>query len=312
MNQIYMEARDAVFQELYNIAKDDPDVILLSVDTGAFLLKEFQKNLPNQFYNVGIAEQNSMSVAAGLALSGKKVFVFGIANFVTLRCFEQLKLDICCMDLPVTVIAMGSGFMYSKDGPTHHMTDIITLTRTLPGMTVWSPSDFNCIAGVTQKAYKSNSPNFIYMDRGPFEPLYSQEENYDKGYCQVQDGSSVTIVSTGIMTSQAIQVSKELLSENIECKIIDVYRIKPISSESFYNSLFNSKKIITLEENVTSGGLGSLVCEVLAQKGSSIPVKMLGITDEYRTEIGDREILRSYCGLDQNSIMKTIKKLCTD
>jgi len=307
--QIYHEARDAVFQELYNLAEKDKNVILLTVDTGAFLLKQFQQNLPEQFFNVGIAEQNSMSVAAGLALSGKKVFVFGISNFVTLRCFEQLKLDICCMDLAVTVIAMGSGFMYSKDGPTHHMTDVLTLTRTLPGIALWSPSDFNSITAATHAAYKSDTPNFIYMDRGPFDPVYAQNASFEDGVKTIRKGDSLTIVATGIMVTQAMQVATELSKEGIECAVVDVYRLKPLDANLLFEQLQGSSKIITLEENVTSGGLGSLVCETLAQRGAGIPVKMLGISDQYRTEIGDREMLRSCCGLDKKSIIKTIKEL---
>ena len=195
MSSQILEARDAVFLELMKIAKQDRDVILITVDTGAFLFKEFKSTLPNQFFNVGIAEQNAVSVSAGLALAGKKPFLFGISNFVVLRCFEQIKIDVCSMGLPVTIIGMGTGYVYPKDGPTHHMTDVLSLARTLPGMTVWSPSDFAAITGATRLAYASGGPNLIYMDKGPFIPLSDDSTDFTAGVRVVRQGADITLVS---------------------------------------------------------------------------------------------------------------------
>lgn len=306
MNKVYKEARDAAFQELFDIALQDKSVLILSADTGALMFKKFMEHIPKQFFNVGVAEQNAISVAAGLALTGRKVFVFGISNFVTLRCFEQIKIDICCMDLPVTIIGMGTGYVYPKDGPTHHMTDILSLTRTLPGITVWSPSDYLVISASVRFAYESDGPTYIYMDKGPFEPIYDLETNFENGLHVLREGRDVTIVATGIMVPQALRVSDELKKKGLDVGIIDLYRIKPVNRSFLVDAIKACRRIVTLEENTVIGGLGSLVSEVLCESNVTVPLKRLGIPDIYRCEIGDREELRSMDGLDVVGITKTV------
>lgn len=308
MKTAYTEARDAIFEELFNIATKDKNVILMTVDTGAFLFGKFKEALPDQFLNVGIAEQNAVSVATGLALMKKRVFLFGISNFVTLRCFEQLKIDVCCHDLPVTIIGMGTGYVYPKDGPTHHMTDIISLTRTLPGMTVWSPSDYATIAAGVQLAYTNDGPTYLYVDKGPFDVLYADDADFSKGFSVLQKGIDLTIVATGIMVPQARRVAEALVGQGISVGIIDLYRIKPLNEVDFTEALRDCRRIVTLEENTIVGGIGSLVCEVVAENNLSISVKRFGIQDTYHCEIGDREMLRSLDGMDVNSMVKNINK----
>jgi len=308
MKKAYTEARDAIFEELFNIAAKDKNVILMTVDTGAFLFGKFQQALPDQFLNVGIAEQNAVSVAAGLGLTGKRVFLFGISNFVTLRCFEQIKIDVCCHDLPVTIIGMGTGYVYPKDGPTHHMTDIISLTRTLPGMTVWSPSDYATIAAGVQFAYTNNGPTYLYVDKGPFDVLYDEDADFSTGFSVLQKGRDLTIVASGIMVLQARRVAAELSAQDISIGIVDLYRIKPLNEVDFTEALRGCRRIITLEENTVVGGIGSLVCEVVAENNLSIPVKRFGIQDTYHCEIGDREMLRFLDGMDVNSVSQKIIK----
>jgi transketolase len=293
---------------LFNIATKDKNVILMTVDTGAFLFGKFKEALPNQFLNVGIAEQNAVSVAAGLALTKKRVFLFGISNFVTLRCFEQIKIDVCCHDLPVTIIGMGTGYVYPKDGPTHHMTDIISLTRTLPGMTVWSPSDYATIAAGVQLAYANDGPTYLYVDKGPFDVLYDNTANFSRGFSVLQKGLDLTIVATGIMVPQARRVAEALATQGISIGVIDLYRIKPLNEGDFAEALRDCQRLVTLEENTVVGGIGSLVCEVVAENNLSLPVKRLGIQDIYHCEIGDREMLRSLDGIDVNSVSQKIIK----
>jgi transketolase len=298
MTRMYTEARDACFEELFDIASRDRDVVLLTVDTGAFAFKRFRQELPDQFFNVGIAEQNAMSVAAGLALGGKKVFVFGISNFVTLRCFEQLKIDICCMELPVTVIGMGTGYVYPKDGPTHHMTDILSLVRTLPGLTIWSPSDYSMIAAAVRSAYRGPGPTYLYMDKGPFDSMYAPEADFSEGLTLLRTGRNVTLVATGIMVPQAMRVADRLAQKGVDAGIVDLYRIKPLNEPRLRDLLATSRRIVTMEENTIVGGLGGLVCEVVAEYGLQTKVKRIGIQDTYRCEVGSREDIRALEGMD--------------
>jgi transketolase len=250
-----------------------------------------------------------MSVAAGLAMSGKRVFVFGISNFVTLRCFEQLKIDICCMELPVTVIGMGTGYVYPKDGPTHHMTDVLSLVRTLPGLTVWSPSDCAVIAAAVRSAHRAAGPTYIYMDKGPFDSVYAADADFSPGLTVLKPGEDVTLVATGIMVPQAMRAAARLAARGVDAAIVDLYRIKPLNVPLLRRVLAGSRRIVTIEENTVVGGLGSLVCEVVAEHGCAATVKRIGIRDTYRCQIGDRESMRALEGLDLEGIVATVLQL---
>ena len=303
----YTDPRDAVFEELYNIAAQDERVILLTTDTGAFKFKDFKNNLPRQFINVGIAEQNAMSVAAGLTTTGKKVFVFGISSFVTLRCYEQIKVDICCMNLPVTILGMGTGYGYSYDGPTHHITQDISIIRALPGITIWSPSDCTMTAVAVHLAYQNNGPSYIRIDKGPLKEIYDPENpDFSDGLSTPLAGKDLMIVATGPMVTQAFKVSDELTIKGVEAGIIDFYRLKPANETLFVESVKDAKRVVTLEEHTICGGFGDMVCAIMAENNIFVPVKRIGIPDNYHLELGTREWVRALDGLDVAGITNTI------
>lgn len=302
--KIYNDTRDATFEELYQIALADSRVIVLTGDTGALMFQEFKKNIPKQFFNVGIAEQNAMSVAAGLALTDRHVFVFGITSFVTLRCLEQIKIDICSMGLPVTILGMGTGYAYSSDGPTHHVTEDVSVMRSLSGITIWSPSDYAMTAQIVHLAYQTPGPSFIRIDKGPFTPIYDNtSHDFNDGLAVLKPGKDVMIVATGIMVNQALQVAEELKKHKVQAGVIDLYRLKPVNKKLLVKTI-GEKRVITLEEHMISGGLGSIVQEVLSESEIYNPVKVFGIRDIYRSEIGSREMLRTLDGLDVPSISR--------
>jgi len=307
MSKTYNDTRDATFEELYEIALRDRNVVVLSADTGALMFKEFKKSISKQFFNVGVAEQNAISVAAGLALTGKHVFVFGISSFVTFRCYEQIRIDICCMELPVTILGMGTGYTYSSDGPTHHMTEDVSIMRALPGMTIWCPSDYMMTAQVVHLAYKTPGPSYIRIDKGPFTHIYdNSDHNFGDGLAVLKVGEDLTIVATGIMVSQALELADELGKNGIQAGVVDLYRLKPVDKRLLIDAVMASKRIVTLEEHTVLGGLGSIVLEILADNGILMPVKVFGIPDKYRDEVGSRKMLRSLDGLDVPGISKTI------
>ena len=301
----YQDARDAVFEELYSLALRDKDVIVLSADTGAFMFKLFKEKIPRQYYNVGIAEQNMMSVAAGLTLTGKKVFVYGISNFVTMRCLEQIKIDICCMDRPVTIMGMGTGYVYSSDGPTHHITEDVALMRALPGMVVLSPSDCSLCAASIHLAYHSGKPCYIRFDKGPFEPIYEPDSDFSAGVSQVRAGRDYALVATGVMVNQAQRVAEELEKRGLDLAVIDLYRIKPVNAELLIELLRPFKAIFTLEEHTIMGGLGSVVLETLLPD-VMIPVERFGIPGVARSEVGSREYMRALDGTDVATVAERI------
>lgn len=303
----HKDPRDPLFQELYAIALSDPRVMLLSADAGALMLKEFERHIPEQFFYVGIAEQNAISVAAGLALTGRHVFVFGISNFVTLRCLEQIRVDVCCMKLPVTIIGMGTGYGYSADGPTHHITEDVAVMRALPEMTIWSPSDHKMIAAAARLAYETTGPGYIRFDKGPFDDIYeTRRYDFHDGLAVLKEGKDLTVVATGIMVTHALKVVAELERQGVKAGLIDLYRLKPVNKDLLAQALEASPRVVTLEEHTTMGGLGSIVLESLAQKDMVIPVKVFGIPDVYRSEVGSRDMLRSLDGIDVAGICRSV------
>lgn len=301
-----IDIRDAFFDEVYTIASQDPSVIFLTADMGAFSLNRFKADLSSQYINVGVAEQNLISVAAGLALGGKKVFIYTIAPFVTQRCYEQIKIDICGMRLPITIIGSGPGITYSSDGPTHHAIQDVAVMRALPEMAILNPSDPVMAVAAARIAYESQGPVYIRIDKGKLPLLYDSNHDFSAGLALLKKGRDLTIVTTGIMVQQAFRVAEELAKHSVDAGIVDIYRLKPINEELFLTFIGQSNRIVTLEEHSLVGGIGSAVSEILVDNGKALPVKRIGIPDKNCVGYGDREWMHSLYGLDVNSIVKTI------
>lgn len=310
----YTDCRDAVFQEIFALAKKDSNVVVLSADTGAFIFNQFKKELPNQFFYTGITEQNTMSVAAGLARMGRKPFVFGISNFVTLRCLEQVRIDVCGMNLPVTILGTGTGLIYSADGLTHHITEDISVMRALPNMQIFSPSDHNSLASIIHTAYRSNGPCYIRFDKGPFVRKYDFDPDRDfPNFCWTWPSTShkgIYIIANGVTVDIALKVRESLLrNNNISIGVVDIIRLKPFNISGLLGFLTNAvMHIITLEEHNIVGGLGTIVQEFIAENNLNIPVTKLGIPDTFVTEVGSRDHLRKLYGIDTESVVEKILK----
>jgi transketolase len=311
----YTDCRDAVFQEIFALAKKDPRIVVLSADTGAFIFKQFKKELPNQFFYTGITEQNTMSVAAGLARMGRKPFVFGISNFVTHRCLEQIRVDVCGMNLPVTILGTGTGLIYSSDGLTHHITEDVSVMRALPNMQIYSPSDHNCLASLIHTAYRSNSPCYIRFDKGPFVRKYDHDTGLTTFYACFPAAlslykKSIYIIANGVTVDIALKVREKLLEEkDFSIGVIDVFRLKPFREKELASFLRSrASYLITLEEHNVVGGLGTIIQEFVVQNNLNIPVKVLGIPDTFITAVGDRDYLRKLYGLDVDSVIKCVKE----
>ena len=297
--------RDAFFNELYEIAIKDRNIIIVSADMGAPSLDKFRKDLGNQFINVGIAEQNMVTVATGLALNGKRVFIYAIMPFATLRCYEMIKVNLSLMNIPVTIIGVGAGFSYDDSGPTHHSTEDIAVMRVLPNMTILSPSDSIMAAKFARMSCKMSGPNYVRLDREILPLIYKQDTSFSDGLTNLKAGKDVCIISTGNMVHRAIEVSNKLKEHSINAGVIDLYRIRPINEELLLNSIGQSKRIVTLEEHLLTGGMGSAVAEILIDNGKTTPLKRIGIRDKYYYAYGSRNNIQSLCGLDTDSVTKT-------
>jgi len=305
-----IDLRDAFFDALYDIAKDDSNVLCLAADMGAFSLNRFKKDLSRQYINVGVAEQNLVSVAAGLALGGKRVFLYAIAPFITQRCYEQIKIDLSCMCLPVTLIGVGAGIAYSSDGPTHHATQDIAALRALPAMTILNPSDSTSAAAAARIAYQSSGPVYIRIDKGRFPLLYDAEDSLSDGLSLVKDGSDAVIVTTGVMVHRAREVADKLRKHSIDAGIVDVFLLKPMNEEKLLGIVEQYGRVITLEEHSIIGGLGSAVCEILIDRQKAVPVKRIALADTYCEGYGDRQWMHEFYGLDVKNVTRTILDFC--
>ena len=302
--------RDFFFQSLLSEAKKNRDIVLIMADTGAICHDEFKEKLSEQYINIGIAEQNMIGVAAGLAMSGKIVYVYAIVPFATMRCYEQIRVDLCCMKLPVNIVSIGAGFDYSTLGVTHHGTEDIALMRSLPDMAIYSPSD-GLTAGLFAKVDRQQiGPRYIRLDRTGFPLVYKKEEDIDfsRGLSVLREGKDLYIVATGRMVYNALQVAERLSAQSINTGVIDLFRIKPFNEEMIWNVVKKAKHIVTLEEHFLIGGIGSVISEMLAAKRDSPVFKSIGIPNQFCRKYGSREYLQSLYKLDARSVTESIRE----
>jgi transketolase len=291
-----MTMREVFLDELYKLALKDKDIVILSGDLGSASLNKI-KELPNQFFNVGVAEENMIATATGLTLEGKKVFTYALMPFSTLRCYEFVKLDVSYMNLPITIIGVGAGFSYENTGETHYSIGDISIMRALPNFTILCPSD-NIMAG--KFAQIAHNPTYVRLDRAELPNIYKEGDDFSDGLTNLKDGE-VYIISTGNMVHRALEVAGK-----IGAGVIDLYRIKPINEALLLNYIDEVNGIVTLEEHQLAGGLGSAIAEILVDNNIRIPLKRIGIHDKYCHVYGGRSNAQLSMGLDVDSIIKVI------
>jgi len=303
--------RDAFIDEIYKQALIDKDIIFISADFGAAALDDFRENLPDQFIHAGISEQNMVDVGAGLALTGKKVFLYAMAPFITTRCYEQIKTVISSMQLPITLVGVGVGLGYDHATLTHFSTEDIAIMRALNGIRILTTVDSESSAYIAKECI--NDPQFTYvrLERNPQPTLYGNKlSNYfDDGYVSLHPGKEVVIVSSGYMTHNALEVRQLMLQEGIDVGVIDIFRIKPLNCSSLPRLLSTYKAILTLEEQMLDGGFGSAIIEMLSDEEVCMPVKRVGIYDNYKVVNGNRKHLDKLYSIDVDSTALAVKTL---
>ncbi len=302
-----MGMRDAFFESLYKIFLKDKNAVFITADNGAPTLDKFAENLPDQFFNVGIAEQQLIGMASGMAFEGKKVYTYAIAPFITLRCYEQNKLDICAMNLPIVNIGIGAGYAYDIMGPTHHTVEDISIMRALPNMVIHSPADSTAAAALAHASYINPSPQYIRFDRAGSPELYQgQSINIDDGLIHVRKGSDLYIIATGIMVHQALKVSDRMKESGVDVGVLDLCRIKPINKTLLLKYIQNVEQVVTLEEHLLAGGMGSAIIEIFIDAGFYKPTLRIGQDDRFVFDLGGREAIWEKYHLDVPGITKRI------
>jgi transketolase len=271
--------RDAVFLAVGEVMSTDPRAVILYNDMGALELDRLRQRYPTRVYNVGICEQNMASLAAGLALDGRCVFTYGIIAHVFARSFEQIRNDICCENLPVTILGVGSGLSYGADGPTHHGVQDVAVMRTLPNLAIFNPSDYVSAQAAVRMAAARRRPAFIRMDKDQVPALYSENHDFSAGFAVLREGRDAALVTTGVLVHRAVEVADRLLKEGIGIRVVDVFRIKPIAEQQLADVLADVRSVISLEENSPVGGLGSIIGELLARGKSHPYFSSIGLDD---------------------------------
>ena len=298
--------RTAFFNALMELAELNPDIFLVVGDLGFGVVEPFARRFPQRFVNTGVAEQNMSGIAAGLALSGKTVFTYSIANFPTLRCLEQIRNDICYHSANVKIVAVGGGFSYGPLGMSHHATEDLAIMRVLPEMIVVAPGDPMEAAMATAAVAAHPGPCYLRLGRAG-EPIIHQgpiEFSLGKAIT-VRDGDDVTLISTGAMLPVAIDVAEELPWQT---RVLSMHTLNPLDEDAIVRAARETGGIFTLEEHSIIGGLGGAVAEILAESGGlSIPFKRLGLPPVFSSHIGTQEYLRMRYGLAAADITRTIR-----
>jgi transketolase len=302
--------RTAFVQTLTELAAHDPRITLVVGDLGFGVVTDFARRFPRQFLNAGVAEQNMTGVAAGMALAGRIVFTYSIANFPTLRCIEQIRNDVCYHRANVVVVAVGGGFAYGALGMTHHATEDLAILRSLPEMTVIAPGDPVETAAAVRAVAAGVGPVYLRLGRAGEPVVHRQSIEWSIGKAiTVRDGRDMTLISTGGMLVTALAAAELLAQEGFDVGVLSMHTIKPLDIEAVMSAARRTPLIATLEEHSVLGGLGGAVAEVLAEAGiPGVRLRRLGLPSAFNKTVGDQEFLCKTYGLDAPSIARRLQE----
>ena len=303
--------RKSFTDELLALAKQDKDIIAVTSDArGSVTLGDFANELPGQFVECGIAEQNAVGISAGLAHSGKKVFACGPACFYVARSLEQVKVDMAYSQNPVTILGVSGGIAYGALGATHHSLHDIAVLRTFPGMTIFIPADGQQTKMLVRQLVDYKLPAYVRVGRAAVPEVYPETKtDFEIGKAiQLHDGDDLTIIACGEPVWHALEAAKRLENDGIQARVIDMsLAIKPCDREAVVNAARETGRIITVEEHSRYGGLGGMVAEIVAEEMPGTEMTILGIPDENAVHGTDKEI-RHYYGLDADGIYDAAKE----
>ncbi len=299
--------REAYGEALKKLAASNPDVVVLDADlSGSTKTSEFKKAAPERFFNVGIAEQDLIGTAAGMAIAGKIPFASSFAMFAAGRAFEIIRNTVAYPKLNVKIAATHAGLTVGEDGASHQAIEDISLMRSIPNMTVINPADSIEAEQAVLKAAEVNGPVYIRLGRMSVEDVYDQQYKFELGKgVELKKGSDITIIATGIMVQESLKAAKKLSEEGIEARVINIHTIKPIDKDIIINAAKETGAIVTAEEHSIIGGLGSAVLEVLSDS-CPVPVKRVGVSDTFGESGKPAELLEKY-HLTQKDIQEACK-----
>lgn len=299
--------RKAICDVLLEKAKSDKDIVVLCSDSrGSASMAPFFEAFPQQAVEVGIAEQNLVSISAGMAKCGKKVFAFSPASFLSTRSYEQAKVDVAYSNTNVTLVGISGGISYGELGMSHHSAQDIAAMSAIPNMRVYLPSDRFLTAKLMDALLKDEMPAYVRVGRNPVEDIYSEDNcpfEMDKAVKKT-DGNDVTLVACGEMVAPAVKAADLLKEQGIHARVLDMYCVKPIDRAAIIEAAEQTKLIVTVEEHAPFGGLGSMVSQIVA---ANCPKKVVNLAlPDAPVITGKSKEVFTYYGLDADGIARTV------
>jgi len=301
--------RKTCLNMVYELAKRDDRVVFIGSDLGPGVLDEMKREMPGRWFMEGVAEQNIIGMAAGLAMEGFIPYVNTIATFLTRRCYEQVALDLCLHNLPVRLIANGGGLVYAPLGPTHLAIEDMSIMRSLPNMTVVAPTDADEMARLMNVSLDVPGPVYIRLGKGGDPVVSRDDDGFEIGSSiLLRPPGTVLIVATGVMVNRALQAADHLVGQGIECGVLNMHTVKPLDHHRLSTYSAGVKLVVTVEEHTIVGGLGSAVAESLIDRRTiDTPIILrLGIPDVFSHEYGSQDSLLESYGLQSQGIAASI------
>ena len=313
MTQKPVAMREALLEAIWREMAKDSGICFISADFGSPILDYIRKDFPDRFVNVGIAEQNLINISTGMALEGFKVFAYAIAPFITMRCFEQIRINLAMLselrELNVNLIGVGAGYSYVMSGPSHQCYEDISLMRTLPNMQFLSPADSICAAKMVTTCLAQKTPKYLRLDAQLLPSIYDQiVPQIAKGFHHHRQGDKTCLIATGYMVHSALKLAQFFTQKGIDLGIIDLFDLTQFNEAQFGDILKNYDGIITLEEGFKArGGLDSLLFNFITRNQLNLRILNLGVENDYRFDLGTRDDLHEQVGIGHNIMIKKIE-----
>jgi transketolase len=300
--------RDAFIRSLYQACERNPDIVLITGDLGFGVFDDFRERFPDQFMNLGVAEQNMAGVGAGMAMAGHTVFTYSIANFPILRCLEQIRNDICYHDADVKIVSVGGGMSYGALGPSHFATEDLGILRMLPNLTVVAPGDPVEMERLMPQIVAHKGPLYLRLGRAGEARVTPEDAEVRLGTPNAfSDRGDVLLLTAGGMLEVGVACREALEAEGVGVALASVHTLKPFDEAWLASRLANHRLVVTLEEHARSGGLGGVVAESMAGRGAPPALLRLGLESVFPDIVGSQEYLRARLGLDADGVCGRIR-----
>ena len=303
--------RKSALDCVYKLSQIDERVVFVGSDLGPGVLDKMKTEFPDRFFMEGVSEQYIIGMAAGLAMEGFIPYVNTIATFLTRRCYEQVAVDLCMHDLPVRLIANGGGGVYAPLGPTHLAIEDIAIMRALPNMAVVVPCDADEMNRLMMSTLEWPHPIYIRLAKGGDRVVSAEQNGFELGKSiKMKDGADGLFVTTGVMTQLALETADVLKAKGVDVGVLHVHTIKPFDTDGVISAIEGVKAVVTVEEHIVNGGLGSAVLEACSELRPELLPKIsrIGIPDKFATEYGSQSSLLKHWGITADNLVAAMMK----